>query len=377
MIVQDRIVQQFVQLVQIDSETRNERAICDTLIEKFNELGLSVYEDDTAARTGHGAGNLFAVLEAAPGQSDVPAVFFTAHMDTVAPGQGIKPVVGADGYIRSDGTTILGSDDKAGLASILEAIRVLREQDIPHGKIQFVITVGEELGLVGSRAIDSNRLEAKFGFALDSTGEIGEIAVSAPSRAEITMKVFGKSAHAGVNPEDGISAVQVASKAISRMPLGRIDKDTTANIGRFEGGGATNIVCDFVKIDAEARSMEQDKLDRQLAAMKEALESAAADFGARAEFISNIAYPAFRLTDDDEVVQLASAAIASIGKRPSTFQTGGGSDANIFNGMGIPTVNLAVGYEDIHTTNERIKIENLVKTAEMVVAIVKETAKRR
>jgi tripeptide aminopeptidase len=297
-------------------------------------------------------------------------------MDTVTPGNGIKPRLDEDGYIRSDGTTILGADDKAGLAAMFEAIRVLKEQQIPHGEIQFVITVGEESGLIGARAMDGSKLRAKLGFALDSNGEIGDIAVAAPTQAKVTIKLHGKSAHAGVNPEDGISAIQVASKAVSRMPLGRIDEETTANIGRFEGGGATNIVCDFVKLDAEARSIVQHKLDKQVAAMREAVESVASEFGARAEFESDIIYPAFMYGDGDEVVELAKAAIQSLGLTPRTFHSGGGSDANIFNGLGVPTVNLAVGYEHIHTTKEQIKADDLAKVAELVVEIIRQSSAR-
>ncbi|MBW7459150.1 M20/M25/M40 family metallo-hydrolase, partial [Paenibacillus sepulcri] len=288
----------------------------------------------------------------------------------------IKPQIDADGYIRSDGTTILGSDDKAGLAAMMEAIRVLQENNLPHGPVQFIITAGEESGLVGARALDRSKLEAKFGYALDSNGRIGDIAVAAPSQAKITIKIFGKSAHAGVNPEDGISAIQVAGKAIARMSLGRIDHETTANIGRFEGGGATNIVCDYAKLDAEARSIVQEKLDKQITAMREAVESTVADYGARADFQSQIIYPAYAYDDGDPVVELAKEAIRGIGGEPRTFHSGGGSDANIFNGLGVPTVNLAIGYEHIHTTKEQIKVEDLVKTASLVVEIIAQANKR-
>ncbi|MBP3964391.1 M20/M25/M40 family metallo-hydrolase [Paenibacillus lignilyticus] len=373
MINNQRIIDEFMALVQVDSETKYEREICDVLTGKLKELGFSVEEDDAASVTGHGAGNLFAMLEA-NGSEKAPTIFFTSHMDTVVPGKGIKPHLDADGYIRSDGTTILGADDKAGLAAMFEAIRVIKEQNRPHGPIQLVITVGEESGLVGASAIDSKRLKAKFGYALDSNGPIGDIAVAAPSQAKITIKIHGKSAHAGVNPEDGISAIQVAGKAISRMSLGRIDHETTANIGRFEGGGATNIVCDFVKLDAEARSIVQDKLDKQVESMRETVLAVAAEFGAKAEFESKLIYPAFNFTDGDPVVELAKAAIEKIGRTPKLFHSGGGSDANVFNGHGVPTVNLAIGYEHIHTTNEQIKAEDLVKTAELVVAIIEQAA---
>ncbi|RJG24081.1 M20/M25/M40 family metallo-hydrolase [Paenibacillus thiaminolyticus] len=375
MVQQDRVVKHFMELVQVDSETKNERGICDVLKQQFEALGLQVTEDDTAPVTGHGAGNLIVNWPATPGQEGSTRLFFTSHMDTVKPGNGIRPQLGEDGYIRSDGTTILGSDDKAGLAAMFEAIRVITETNRPHGQVQFVITVGEESGLVGARAMSAEHLQADLGFALDSNGEVGAIAVAAPTQAKISMEIIGKSAHAGVNPEDGISAIQVASKAIARMPLGRIDHETTANIGRFEGGGATNIVCDYVKLDAEARSIVQSKVEAQVQKMKVALESAAAEYGARAEFKSDIVYPAFNFTEKDEVVKLAQRAIERIGSVSRLFHSGGGSDANIFNGMGVPTVNLAVGYEDIHTTSERIHVSDLVRTSELVVALIEEAAK--
>jgi len=318
---------------------------------------------------------LICMLEATDSNAAIPTIFFTSHMDTVAPGKGIKPQIGDDGYIRSDGTTILGSDDKAGIAAMIEGIQVLKEQNIPHGRIQFVITAGEESGLKGARAMERSVMEAEFGFALDSNGSIGDIATAAPGRAEIEIIFHGKSAHAGVNPEDGISAIQVASKAVSRMSLGRIDSETTANIGSFSGVGPLNVVCDKVKMEAEARSIVQHKLEAQIAAMKEACESAAADAGTTCEFNADIVYASYMHDDSAPIVQLTARALSTLGLTARTFHSGGGSDANIFNGMGIPTVNLAVGYHEIHTTKEHIAISDLVKTAELLVALVKEAAK--
>ncbi len=373
MVQKERIIHSFLELVQVDSETKHERLICDVLKKKFTQAGCTVVEDDTAAKTGHGAGNLIATLEATAGMEHVPVIFFTSHMDTVTPGNGIKPQVDDDGYIRSDGTTILGSDDKAGIAAMLEAIEVLKEKKQPHGKIQFVITVGEETALVGAKVLDRKLLEAAYGYALDSNGKVGEIAVAGPSQAKIVVTVYGKSAHAGVNPEDGISAIQVASKAISKMPLGRIDHETTANIGRFEGGGATNIVADKVIITAEARSLINEKLDVQVEKMRRAFEEAAQAFNTRADFESEIIYPGFKYDETAPVVTLAMRALDRIDRKPHLFHSGGGSDANIFNGMGVPTINLAVGYENIHTTSEQMPISELLKTAELVVAIIEES----
>ncbi len=370
----DRLTGRFMELVRIDSESRHEREISEHLKKQFDALGLRGFEDNTMAATGHGSGNLFFAWEASPGWEHAETLFFTSHMDTVTPGKGIQPRLDDDGYFRSNGETILGSDDKAGIAAMLEAICAMTERGMPHGKIQFVITVGEEKGLVGSRAIDPQHIEAAYGYALDSNGRVGGICVAAPSQSKIQVILRGKSAHAGVNPESGISAIQVASKAVSRMPLGRIDKETTANIGRFEGGGETNIVCDQVTISAEARSLDKEKLDRQIEAMRLAFESAAAEFGAQVDFQSNIIYPSYRFDDQAPVVRRAMQAMRRLGHAPFTFQSGGGSDANVFNGLGIPTVNLAVGYEHIHTTREQLKLGDLVGLSEIVVAIIREAS---
>ncbi|QYY43752.1 M20/M25/M40 family metallo-hydrolase [Aneurinibacillus thermoaerophilus] len=373
MIQQDRMVAEFMELVRVDSETKHERIICDVLKEKFTALDLEVSEDDAAEKTEHAAGNLVATLKGTI--KDCPVIYFTSHMDTVVPGKGIRPSI-RDGYIVSDGTTILGSDDKAGIAAMLEAIRVLKEQNRPHGTVQFLITVGEESGLMGAKVFDPSLLQAEYGFALDSDGKVGDIIIAAPYQARISATIRGRSAHAGVNPEAGISAIQVASKAISRMPLGRIDEETTANIGSFQGSGPTNIVCDQVEIMAEARSLVEEKLNAQTEKMKRAFEEAAAEFRATAEVAIALAYPGFAFKEDDPVVQQAIAGVKAIGREPRLLASGGGSDANILSGHGIPTVNLAIGYEDIHTTNEKIPVEELVKAAELVVALCEQAVKR-
>lgn len=269
MVNEKRLLEEFLELVQIDSETKHEAEISKVLKQKFTDLGLSVKEDDTKEVTGHGAGNLICTLK---GTKDADTIYFTSHMDTVVPGKGVKPIV-EDGYVKSDGTTILGADDKTGLAAMFEAIKVLKEQNIEHGTIEFIITAGEESGLVGAKAMDRSDITAKYGFALDSDGKVGNIIVAAPTQAKVRATIFGKTAHAGVEPEKGISAITIASKAISKMPLGRIDKETTANIGRFEGGTQTNIVCDQVDILAEARSLVPEKMEAQVQKMKEAFES--------------------------------------------------------------------------------------------------------
>lgn len=364
----ERLIHEFLELVQIDSETGYETEIAEVLKKKFTQLGLTVTEDNSKEKTGHGSGNLICHLKGS--KKDVDTIYFTSHMDTVVPGKSIKPSV-KDGYIVSDGTTILGADDKAGLAAMLESIRILQENDIKHGDIQFIITAGEESGLVGARAIDRSLITAQYGYALDSNGKVGDIIVAAPTQAKIRVVMKGKTAHAGVAPEQGVSAITLAAKAIAKMKLGRIDQETTANIGSFAGGQQTNIVCDHVEILAEARSLVPKKMETQVAHMKEAFESTAKELGGSAEVEVTIMYPGFKQKAGDRVVEVAREAAKSIGQKSELLESGGGSDANIFAGLGIPTVNLAVGYEEIHTTNERMPIDELVKITELVTAIVK------
>ncbi|SDL63487.1 M20/M25/M40 family metallo-hydrolase [Sediminibacillus halophilus] len=368
---QERIVEEFLELVQVNSETEHEEEIVEVLKKKFTELGLEVVEDDSKAKTGHGANNLVCTLKGTKPEADT--IYFTSHMDTVVPGNNIKPSV-RDGYIVSDGTTILGADDKAGLAAMLEAIKLLKENDIHHGDIQFVITAGEESGLVGAKELDISLVNASYGYAVDSNGTVGDIIVAAPTQAKINAVVKGKTAHAGVAPENGISAITLAAKAISKMPLGRIDEETTANIGRFEGGSKTNIVCDHVEILAEARSLVPEKMEAQVKKMKQAFEVTAAEFGGSVDLDIKVMYPGYKQQAGDNVVEVARRAAKSIGRESQLLESGGGSDANVIAGHGIPTVNLAVGYEDIHTTNERMPVGELVKVAELITAIAKEAA---
>lgn len=373
MINKERLLDEFLELVQIDSETKFETEIAKVLKQKFADLGLNVIEDDSMKKTGHGAGNLICTLEATA--ENVDTIYFTSHMDTVVPGKGIKPSI-KDGYVVTDGTTILGADDKAGLAAMLEAIKTLKEQSVAHGKIEFVITAGEESGLVGAKALDPSLMTAKYGYALDSDGKVGTIIVAAPTQAKVKATIYGKTAHAGVAPEKGVSAITIAAKAIAKMPLGRIDHETTANIGRFEGGTQTNIVCDLVHILAEARSLIPEKMEAQVKKMKDAFESVASEMGGKAEVEVDVMYPGFKFGDGDHVVEVAKRAAAKIGRQSELQTSGGGSDANVIAGNGVPTVNLAVGYEEIHTTNEKMPIEELEKTAELVLAIIQEVAQQ-
>ena len=371
---QERLIDEFLELVQIDSETKYEASIATILKEKFEALGVEVTEDNAKEKIAHQANNLICHIPGTIQTAD--PIYFTAHMDTVTPGKGIKPSI-ENGYIVSDGTTILGADDKAGIAVILEVIRILKEQAIDHGNLQFIITVGEESGLAGAKALDPSLITSAFGYALDSDGDVGNIVVEAPYQAKITAKITGRSAHAGVAPEKGISAITVAAKSIAKMPLGRIDESTTANIGYFQGGKETqtNVVCDIVEIVAEARSLHKQALDKQISSMKEAFEETANKFGATVDVDIEVMYPGFQYEPTDKVVQIAQQAAQTLQLPSALMKSGGGSDANIFNGYGIPTVNLSVGYEHIHTTKERIHTAHLINLTKLVLQIITNVSK--
>ncbi|MFD2704339.1 M20/M25/M40 family metallo-hydrolase [Salibacterium lacus] len=373
MINEERLTNEMLELVRIDSETGYEQEIAGHLKQRFESLGCIVEEDGAAGVTGHGAGNLICTWPAEKIHAEADMIYFTSHMDTVTPGQNVQPVL-EDGVMKSDGTTVLGADDKAGLAVMLETIRSIQEENKPHGPVQFVITVGEESGLKGAKALDTSLLRAKMGYALDSDGSVGHIVTSAPYQSKLEIKVNGRKAHAGLAPEKGISAITAAARAVSRMPLGRIDEETTANIGSFEGGGPTNVVCDEVSIVAEARSLSEEKLNTQVEQMKSAVQNAAQSMGTTSEVQDTLMYSGYKLDEEDRVVALAFKAAETIGLEPKMLQSGGGSDANIISGYGIPTVNLAVGYEHIHTTDEKIPVSELQKLAELVTTIIEQAA---
>ncbi len=367
MINQERIVERFLKYVQIDSETRNEKEFADMLVAEMKELGLEVLRDNAGTPVGSNTDNIIARLK---GTTDQPSIMFSSHMDTVTPGNGVKPVI-ENGVIKTDGTTVLGGDDKAGIAAIMEAFQFLIESDLKHGDVEAVITIAEEGGLNGSKNLDYSLVQSKLGFVLDSGGKTGEVIVQGPAQDKIDVTISGKPAHAGVEPQKGISAIMVASEAISKMNLLRIDEETTANIGVIEGGQVTNIVCPEVKIKAEARSLSNEKLDAQSAHMAKCFEDAAEKFGAKATVEIERAYCAFLVDADDAIVEMIKKAMDAVGAETYLTASGGGSDTNIYNGNGIKAINLGIGMQKVHTLEEFIEISDLVKSAELVVEIIK------
>ncbi len=364
----ERLVNEFIEMVKVSSLSLKEGKFASLLAEKLKAMDFEVYIDKAGEQAGGDTGNVLGRLK---GTLDSQPVLLCAHMDTVVPGENIKPVIREE-VIYSDGTTILGGDDKAGIAAILEAVRYIKENNIPHGDIEVAFTISEESGMVGARNMDYSWLKSKLAFVLDSGGNVGAIIVKAPAQFRIISTIKGKAAHAGVAPEKGISAIQVAARAIDNMKLLRIDEETTANVGKISGGGATNIVCDKIEIAMEARSLVRSKVEAQAKHMLECIETACREYGAEHDTIHYLNYPEVNLPKDAEIIRLVDSAIRKIGLETSLESTGGGSDTNIMSGKGLQAVTLAIGMTNVHTTSESIAIKDMEKTAELVAAIIQE-----
>ncbi|SPF36862.1 conserved hypothetical protein [Candidatus Desulfosporosinus infrequens] len=374
MINRVRLLAEFCELTKIDSPTKNERQIADILKNRLESMGMVVTEDQVGLVIGGNCGNVFAYLKGNLPQA--PVVLLSAHLDTVDPCLGIEPML-QDGRITSAGSTILGADDKAGIAPILEALRTIQEQNIPHGDIQVIFTVAEEGGLNGSKNLDKSQLKADLGFVLDAVDKPGIIILEAPGQDRINVTIKGRASHAGATPEDGISAIVVAAKAIASMSTGRIDEETTSNIGTIQGGRATNIVADRVEITCESRSRNLGKLERQTIGMCETFKRCADEMGAIVEMEVIRLYDPFAIMKESEIAMLAAQAARSANLTASFEATGGGSDANYYNCYGLPCVVLGIGMQKPHTTDEFIEEEDLYRSAKLVVEIIKAVAKSR
>ncbi len=362
-----RIIEEFLELVNIDSVSGKERLVADLLINKLTALGLEVIEDGAGGKVGSVTGNIIGKL---PGNGRGPALLLCAHMDTVEPGCGIRPLL-EEGVIRSAGDTVLGADDKAGITTILEVLRMIRENQIQHGDLEVVFTIWEEGGLFGAKNLDYHLLQAKNGFVLDSDGAPGTIITRAPSQDRIGAVIKGKAAHAGINPEEGINAIQVASHAISLMRLGRIDHETTSNIGIISGGKATNIIPDSVTVEGETRSLVAAKREALTEHICGTIRESAAKFNARVDIVTETLYTDFHLNEESLPVRLAVKAAGNLGLTAKLEKTGGGSDANIFNSRGIATAVLGIGMKKVHTTEEYISVDDLAGNARYLLEIVK------
>lgn len=375
MINASRLLNNFLELVRIDSITYEEKDLVDYLLTKVRPLsgaGVTARTDDAGFKIGGNSGNLIITI---PGKVSVPAILLNAHLDTVEPGRGILPKVN-DNIIASIGDTILGADDKVGVAALLELLLCLAESGAAHGPVEIVFTVAEEKGLLGAKNLDFSALKSRQAYVFDSAAPVGRLTVRAPFQDSIKVVYLGKAAHAGISPESGVNAIVAAANAIARMNLGRIDAETTANVGVIKGGRASNIIPDEVEIKAEARSLSKDKLEEQTAHMIEIFEQAGRDIGARVGVEVEREYDGFDLEKDHRTVATAAEAARSIGLEPVMEPTGGGADTNVFNSNGLAAVGLGVGYIQPHSSEESVAVDQLEKAARLAAAIVQIAAKR-
>ena len=364
----ERMLAEFKEVVAVPCHSLQERPVFELLRGKLEVLGFTVEEDDAGEKLGGNCGNLWAFL---PGnKAGATSVLFSAHMDGCEPCGGTT-VVQKDGYLYSDGTTILGGDDKSGVVGILEGVRMLVEENAEHGDIQILFTIAEEGGVNGSRCMDRSKLKAEVAYALDGEGAPGEVVIGAPGQYKWKISVHGKTAHGGVEPEKGINAIMIAAKALAEVErYGRIDEETTCNVGIIGGGVATNVVPDLVVIEGDVRSRNNDKLEAVREEVVSTICNAVEKFGGKVTAEVEHKYSGFFIDTNSTVVKLAERACELYDLPLDITQTGGGSDANFFNTYGVPCVILGTGMKNVHTVDEFLKEEDLYNSALMVYGIL-------
>jgi tripeptide aminopeptidase len=363
---QSPVLSLFLELAAIPSPPGEERAVADAVLRYLREVGLEPDEDDCGPSIGSTMGNVYARLE--PTAEGTP-LFFCAHLDTVPPSGPLQPVVD-EGVVRNAGGTILGADNKSAVVAMLEGVRRVLAENRPHAGIELLFTPKEEVGLIGAYAFDHERLHAQVGYVYDQAASIGEIILGAPWSQSMEVRFHGRAAHAGMFPEEGRSAIQAAAKAIADLRLGRVDEETTANVGVISGGTGGNIVPEWCTFLAEARSQDERKLNDLVQEMLDAFSFAASATDCEVETSLRKSYRGYRFKQDDAVVQLAAGALERCGFAPSYALSGGGADANVFNERGLSCVNLANGMTDIHTPDERITVEDLDAMVDVTLALV-------
>lgn len=362
-----RLINTFSKLVAIDSVSKNEAKVHEYLINEIKKLGLEIIEDDSQKKTGLGGNNIIAKYS---GTKKVHSLFFSSHTDTVSPGIGIE-VIEKDGVLHSKGDTILAADDKAGIAIMIEAIKRIQEQKIEVGSLEFVLSPGEEIGLIGSSALDMNLIEAKNGYVLDSGGPVGRVTIASPTLYMYDVTISGQAAHAGLEPEKGISTVSILSDALSKIKIGRLNDTTTANIGVIQGGEATNVIMDKMLVKGEVRSVDVELADKLIREMSTAFEEAAVKYGGSVVVDYKKMATGFNISDDELIMKLLSKAAENLKYEVIREVSGGGSDANVFNEKGKNVVNLSIGYEKIHTTDEYIPIKEMENAVNLVIELAK------
>ncbi|MBO6215422.1 MAG: M20/M25/M40 family metallo-hydrolase [Lachnospiraceae bacterium] len=354
-----RLTETFVSLVGIDSLSYNERELADELTLRLKKLGLDVFEDDAGAKIGGNAGNLFARLPANTPEAAGGGILFSAHMDTVEPGIGKKAVIHEDGTITSEGNTVLGADDAGGIAEILEALEEVIEEDLPHPTIELFFPVAEEAYCIGSNAFDLSRVTAESAYFLDRSGEVGSATTSEPSLYKFSVEVEGRASHSGFSPEEGVNAILIASRAVSKLPIGRVDSDTTLAIGTIRGGVATNVVPDYVLAEGEIRSRSDTRAREMLSVVEQTFNEEALALGGKAKLFSKKHLNAYNVEADSKAMSAYRAVLDDLGIAFAPEDSFGGSDANAFRAGGIDAICVANAMHNIHTVNEYTTISEM------------------
>lgn len=366
MVDERKLLTRLFRYIQIDSESGSEGRMCSAIMEDLKNMGFSPVQDQTGEIIGSDGGNIYCMI---PGKLPGPPLLLTAHLDTVRPGRSIEPVL-VDQVISSKGDTVLGGDDKSGVALIMEALDCIRQQKIPHRSLEVLFTISEELGLKGSQHFDYSVLQSNQAIVMDSQGGFGDIKLWAPGKNKLFFDIYGKAAHAGANPEDGISAISVAAKAISDMKLLRIDEETTANIGSFIAEGSTNIVNAHVRFDAEVRSFSLDKLQAQCDHMIRCVQIACEKYGSTCQWQIEEGGRPYRICEDHPLVKNLTEFCKKMNIPYRTFGDGGGSDANNLALHGITAVALGCGMDKIHTANEILDKNTYLQAANALLAFI-------
>ncbi len=370
-----RLLNTFLDLVRIDSESLQEGAIAKYLAQELKKLGASVYVDKAGKKIGSDAqGNIIASVK---GSGKTKPFLLSSHMDTVRPGRGVKPSV-KNGRVVSGGSTVLGGDDKAGIAVILEVLAVLKEQKLTHAPLQVIFTLNEENGMGGAKNLDYSKIKGRDGLILDNES-VSELLVQGPAVSNFFVTIEGAAAHAGVCPEKGINALEVAAKALTLMKLGRVDKETVCNFGVVQGGEVTNVVMPKLTLSGEVRSLDPQKLQKQIKHMKDAFAKAAKLFTKRVDgktikpkidIQTPLRYGALRIPKDAPAVKLVLAAAKKRGVKVRPMASGGGCDANVTCQHGLLMPNLGVGVQKCHSTAEYVELKEFYQAAAITLDVV-------
>lgn len=371
-----RIIDTFIELCRLPAVSGNEAASARVCRKALEELGFTVVEDKAGEAFGGNQGNLIAWLD---GDADIPPLLLNSHLDTVEPGGIIEPVIVQD-RIQSKGNTILGADNRAGLVMILEGLRCFRKANPNHGPIEVVLTVAEEAGLLGAENMDFSMIRSKAGFSLDSSG-LGRLGIGAPFYNAIDVQVIGRSAHAAVNADQGINSIQLMAQALAPLHFGKLDEETTSNIGQIQGGVARNVVPASCQAVMEVRSHNLETLNQQTALICQAFTDLAESHAVVVDGIPikpvvdvtvNRECDGFYLDETVPVVQCASTVLRSLGRTVGCYRNMGGSDANVFNSHGLEVVVVGTGQTAVHSYEEYIKIKDLIDGVRLIPALIQQ-----